>query len=103
MIHSLVFLIENGEEDQDYVDELVEEGLDGDRPSNKENTASEAERARQGQNFRDQLKDKLLVYLDEKRLHVFVIYTYMSSEVGVIIIQVISAIIKNYSGRIYLF
>ncbi len=47
------------------VDVLVEEGLDGDRPSNKENTASEAERARQGQNFRDQLKDKLLVYLDE--------------------------------------
>ena len=65
VIHSLVFLIENGEEDQDYVDELVEEGLDGDHPSNEENTASEAERARQGQNFRDQLKDKLLVYLDE--------------------------------------
>ena len=72
MIHTLIFLIEHGEEDPQFVLELIQEGgVDLQQPAGGEDElAAEAARETQGQRKREQLKMDLLEYL-EPEAHLF--------------------------------
>jgi hypothetical protein len=66
VIHTLIFFIEHGHEDWDYVAELVEEGTD---PVvdvvGQTDLESEVVRETRGQRKREELKADLFMYLDE--------------------------------------
>lgn len=74
MIHTLIFLIKHGEEDPQFVLELIQEGgVDLQQPAEAEDElAAEIARETQGQRKREQLKADLFEY-SESEAH---LYTY---------------------------
>ena len=66
VLHTLIFEIENGNEDPDYVQELVDEGIDPDLGTLENELEAEAVRETRGQRKRTELKEKLFEYLDEE-------------------------------------
>lgn len=61
VLHTLIFIIENGNEDPDYVEELLEEGLEQETMVEND-LAAEAVRETRGQQMRNDLKAKLFEY-----------------------------------------
>lgn len=66
VLHTLVFEIENGNEDPDYVQELVDEGIDPDLGTLDNELEAKVVRETRGQGKRTELKEKLFEYLDEE-------------------------------------
>ena len=66
VLHTLVFEIENGNEDPDYVQELVDEGIDPDLGTLDNELEAKAVCETRGQGKRTELKEKLFEYLDEE-------------------------------------
>jgi len=66
VIHTLIFLIEHGEEDPQFVLELIQEGgVDLQQPAEAEDElATEVARETQGQRKREWLKADLFEYLE---------------------------------------
>ena len=66
IIHTIVFIIENGDEDPDYVAELVEEGKEKDLLPIDNTIQAEAVRETRGKRMREELKAHLFAYLGER-------------------------------------
>ena len=73
VIHTLIFLIEHGEEDLQFVLELIQEGrVDPQQPAEvKDELAAEVVRETQGQRKWEQLKADLFEYLEPEVLPFF--------------------------------
>jgi len=73
VIHTLIFLIEHGEEDPQFVLELIQEGgVDLQQPAEGEDElAAEVARETQGQRKRERLKADLFEYLEPEAFPFF--------------------------------
>ena len=65
VLHTLIFEIENGNKDPDYVQELVDEGI-----TLENELKAEAVRETRGQRKQTELKEKLFEYLDKEN-HIY--------------------------------
>jgi hypothetical protein len=67
VLHTLIFEIENGQEDTEFVEELVQGGLDeGPAGATEDEVIVERRRETQGQRKREQLKGDLFEYLEQQ-------------------------------------